>query len=109
MRDGEFVGPFPPYGYKKAPDNCHKLIINEDTAPVVRQIFECAADGVPIYQIVRQLNEADILTPSHYLAALGIKMNPNLMGSGNWTKWTVTKILKNQVYVGDMDCGAKHS
>ena len=108
MRDGEFVGPYPPYGYKKAPDNCHKLIINEDTAPVVRQIFECAADGVPIYQIVRQLNEAKILTPGCYSASLGIKVSPQQRGSGSWTAWTVTKILKHQVYAGDLVQG-KHN
>ena len=46
MKDGDFIGSRPPYGYKKAPENCHKLIINKDTAPVVRQIFEWIADNV---------------------------------------------------------------
>ena len=46
MRDGEFVGARPPYGYRKDPDNCHRLLVNEDTAPVVRGIFQWAADGV---------------------------------------------------------------
>lgn len=108
MRDGEFVGPYPPYGYKKAPDNCHKLLVNEDTAPVVRQIFGWAADGIPITRIARQLNETGILTPSHYMASIGMTVNPHLMGSGNWTVWTVTKILNNQVYTGDLVQG-KHT
>ena len=37
MKDGEFVGARPPYGYLKSPDNCHKLIVDPMTAPVVRQ------------------------------------------------------------------------
>ena len=48
MHDGEFVGARPPYGYRKDPDNCHRLLVNEDTAPAVRQIFQWIADGVPL-------------------------------------------------------------
>ena len=40
MKEGEFVGARPTYGYLKSPDNCHKLIIDEKTAPVVRRIFQ---------------------------------------------------------------------
>lgn len=51
MLDGEFIGARAPFGYKKAPDNCHKLIIDEETAPIVRQIFEWAASGMGINTI----------------------------------------------------------
>ena len=48
MRNGDFVGGRPPYGYRKDPDNCHRLLVNEDTAPVVRQIFQWAVEGVSL-------------------------------------------------------------
>ena len=67
MRAGEFVGARPPFGYRKDPQNCHRLLVNEDTAPVVRQIFQWAADGISLNTIVKRLNKANILTPSHYL------------------------------------------
>lgn len=102
MADGEFIGARPPYGYRKDPENCHKLLVNADTAPTVRQMFEWAADGVALNIIVKRLNESGILTPGHYLASIGIIKNQRLMGSGNWQTWTVTKILADEVYTGDM-------
>lgn len=39
MKDGDYIGARAPYGYRKDPDNCHKLLIDENTAPVVKQIF----------------------------------------------------------------------
>ena len=102
MQDGEFIGARPPFGYKKDPDNCHKLLVNEDTAPVVRQIFSWAADGVALNVIVKKLNEAGIVTPGYYLASVGIITNKKLMGSGKWQTWTVAKILADEVYTGDM-------
>lgn len=102
MKDGDFIGARPPYGYKKAPDNCHKLLINEDTAPNVRQIFEWTAAGVGLNEIVKRLNESGVLSPGYYLASIGIIKNQKLMGSGKWQTWTVSKILADEVYTGDM-------
>ena len=39
-RRGEFVGTNPPYGYSKSTDGSHRLVINPDTAPIVRRVFE---------------------------------------------------------------------
>ena len=108
MRDGEFVGGRPPYGYRKDPDNCHRLLVNEDTAPIVRQIFQWTVDGVPLNVIVKQLNESGVMTPGYYLASIGLITSKKLMGSGKWQTWTVGKILADQVYTGDMVQG-KHT
>ena len=80
MRAGEFIGSRPPYGYRKDPANCHRLLVNTDTAPVVRQIFRWAADGVALNAIVKKLNEASVPTPSHYLASIGLISNNKIMG-----------------------------
>ena len=108
MRDGEFVGARPPYGYKKDPDNCHRLLVNEDTAPIVRQIFQWTVDGVPLNVIVKRLNEGGVMTPGYYLASIGLITSKKLMGSGKWQTWTVGKILADEVYTGDMVQG-KHT
>ena len=102
MRAGEFIGSRPPYGYRKDPANCHRLLVNTDTAPVVRQIFRWAADGVALNAIVKKLNEASVPTPSHYLASIGLISNNKIMGSGKWQTRTVGKILEDEVYTGDM-------
>ena len=102
MQDGEFVGARPPFGYKKAPDNCHKLLVNEDTAPIVRQIFQWTVDGISLNEVVKRLNQSGYPTPGHYLAQTGLITNKRLMGSGKWQTWTVSKILADEVYTGDM-------
>ena len=103
MRDGEFVGARPPYGYRKDPNNCHRLLVNEDTAPAVRQIFQWIADGIPLNVVVKLLNEADIPTPGYYHASCGLFSYDNkLAGSGVWQSRTVMKILADEVYTGDM-------
>ncbi len=102
MRDGEFVGSRPPYGYRKDPENCHRLLVNEDTAPIVRQIFQWAAEGIPLNVVVKRLNEAGIPTPGRYLASVGLVTDQRLMGSGHWQSWTVGKMLADEVYTGDM-------
>lgn len=109
MQAGEFVGARAPYGYRKDPTNCHRLLVNEDTASVVQQIFQWAADGLALNRIVKQLNEANTLTPSHYLASVGLIANQKLIGSGSWQTRTVGKILADEVYVGDMVQGKTRS
>ena len=108
MRDGEFVGARPPYGYRKDPENCHRLLVNEDTAPIVRQIFQWTLDGAALNVIVKRLNEQGVMTPGYYLASIGLITSKKLMGSGKWQTWTVGKILADEVYTGDMVQG-KHT
>jgi len=109
MLSGEYVGGRPPYGYLKAADDCHKLIIDPVTAPVVRQIYSWAAEGAGANDIVRRLNEAGITTPSHYRKEMGMITHKNLIGKGMWQTLSINKILKNEVYVGDMVQGKSKS
>ena len=102
MKDGDYIGARAPYGYRKDPDNCHKLLIDEDTAPVVRQIFEWAHGHVALNRIVRNLNEMGITAPSHYKKSTGEITSPGLIGSGKWQTRTVMKILESEVYTGDL-------
>ncbi|MBR4441843.1 MAG: recombinase family protein, partial [Clostridia bacterium] len=38
-RQGQFIGSFAPYGYKKSPDDRNRLAVDGETAPVVREIY----------------------------------------------------------------------
>lgn len=109
MRAGEYIGGRPPYGYRKAPDNCHKLIVDEESAAVVRQIFgwACQKDGLSL--IVKKLNETGVETPSHYAAGKGIISHKNLIGTGDWQTRTISKILTSEVYMGDLVQGKTKS
>ena len=75
IQDGRFVGRLAPYGYSKAPDDCHRLVIDEEAAAVVRQMFDWAASGIGAGEIVRMLNEMKILPPCHYKQEKGLITN----------------------------------
>lgn len=102
MKDGEYIGARAPYGYRKAPENCHKLLIDPEAAEVVFQIFQWAYEHVGLNDIARRLNEQGIQTPSHRKRATGEITHENLVGSGKWQTRTVAKILDSEVYTGDL-------
>ena len=102
MKDGEYVGGRTPYGYIKAKDNCHQLIVDPVAASVVKQMFEWASEGDGINTIVRKLNESGVISPSHYKKEIGQITHKNLIGSGKWQTWTVAKILRCETYTGDL-------
>lgn len=102
MKDGDYIGARAPYGYRKDPDNCHKLLIDKETAPIVKQIFDWAYERVALNRIVRNLNEMGITAPSHYKKSTGEITSPGLIGSGKWQTRTVMKILESEVYTGDL-------
>ena len=102
MKDGEYIGARAPYGYRKDPENCHKLLIDPEAAEVVFQIFQWAYEHVGLNDIARRLNEQGIQTPSHRKRATGEITHENLVGSGKWQTRTVAKILDREVYTGDL-------
>ena len=102
MKDGKYVGARTPYGYLKDPDDCHQLIVDPVAAEVVKTMFQWAAEGVGLNTIAVRLNEAGYLAPSHYKQTLGEIANENLIGNGHWQTRTVAKILKAEVYTGDL-------
>ena len=66
-RNGEFIGAFAPYGYKKDPTNKNSLIIDEVPAQVVRDIYRWyVEDGMSKIGIVRHLNELGVPTPMDF-------------------------------------------
>ena len=66
-KSGNFIGKTAPFGYLKDPDNVHKLIIDKDAAIIVKRIFDLALKGKSKQEIVEELTNNNILTPSVYL------------------------------------------
>ena len=101
MKDGKYVGARPPYGYLKAPDDCHRLVIDPVAAPVVRQIFEWASEGAGLNTIAVRLNEAGCPSPNHHKRELGL-VSDKMLGKGIWQTRVVSSLLRNEIYTGDM-------
>ena len=66
--NGKFIGNRPPLGYKRDPADKHHLLIDEDTAPIVRRIFSLRASGMTFRGIATMLNEDSVPAPGdlHY-------------------------------------------
>lgn len=97
MRDGQYVGSFPPYGYKKSEADKNKLEIDDEAAENVRMIFELKGRGESTKNIVEKLNKMGTLIPLEYRKK---RENREYM-SKKWTESGVCKILRNQVYIGN--------
>ncbi|NJD02782.1 MAG: recombinase family protein [Ruminiclostridium sp.] len=105
QRNGEFIGAYPPYGYLKDKDDNHRLVLDPDTAHIVRQIFLWKAKGIGINIIARRLNEMGVPSPAKYRYLSGVfKKEPT--GSGAiWQGQSIKLITSNLMYAGHMAQG----
>lgn len=65
-KNGDFVGAFPVYGYRKSEDNHNLLVVDEYAAQVVRSIFRMRLEGFSPYAIANELNRLGTLSPLAY-------------------------------------------
>lgn len=104
QKDGQFIGAFAPYGYKKNPHDRHKLIIDEYAATIIRRIFDMYNSGIGKVKIAKILNNEKILCPTEYKNNNGEKyFNSNRNKTTSyWTYSSIHKMLKSEVYIGNM-------
>lgn len=91
IEQGEYIGNAP-YGYVKSINEKNKLVIDERTAPVVREIFGLYKKGYGYAAISNLLNEKGYPSPSSKNS--DIPITP-------WNQVSVQRILCNRVYIGD--------
>lgn len=98
MEEGTYAWRNIPYGYRW--DKEHKNIIpDETTAPVVRDIFQWSAEGMPCAKIAENLDALHIPSPG----GEGRKTQKS------WSWQTIYSILLNPAYIGKRVYGCKHS
>jgi len=105
---GYHIGSFALYGYRKSPDEKGRLIVDEEAAEVVREVFALFAGGVGKTAIARLLNARGIPNPTEYkrLCELRYRQPRN---STRWSYSTVSHMLANEMYIGNMvqgKCGS---
>ena len=99
QRNGDFIGDYAPYGYSKSPENKNKLIINPETAAVVRDIFNWKLEGMNYIDIARKLNASGIASSFTYMYQHKIVKHErykNIL----WRDNTIKGILTNPNYIG---------
>lgn len=103
--EGQFIGAFPPYGYDKDPRDKNSFIIDEEAAAVVRDIYNWfVVEGMSKMSIAKKLTSQGMLNPTSYKRAKGMKYNNphDRFDNTLWCAATVTRILKNPMYLGHM-------
>lgn len=84
-RQGNYALPGAPLGYRRNPENTHKLIIEQEEAKTVRRIFESVADKqYTIGQLCAELNQQNVL-------------------SRKWNTVQIGNVLSNKIYYGTFE------
>lgn len=88
-----------PYGYVKDENDRNRLVVNEEEARIVKKIFQMYNKGKTMGEIARKLQDDKIYAPSYN----GFEKNKNGKYGGTYS--TISKILKNKVYLGHTEYG----
>jgi site-specific DNA recombinase len=89
-RKGQWTGGHAPLGYRS--EKSH-LLIHEEEAPWVKQVFDWYLEGTSALSISQRLNAAQVPLKT----ARSQRPNP-------WTKDLVLRILRNRIYLGEISC-----
>ena len=93
-RQGKFCGGRPPFGLMRAPADKGHLILDPETAPIIRKIYDYALDGMGSMRIAKRLMEEKIPIT---------QVRANTEFGANYYAWGVTRIchiLRNPFYKG---------
>ena len=99
-QQGKNVASLALYGYRKDPQDRHHLIPDPAASQVVRAIFHMASKGMGASHIALVLNTQNISCPSQYRQFRDDRLHT--MEKRMWNDVSVTNILKNPTYTGDM-------
>ena len=96
---GKPLSTTPPYGYKKSEQDKNAWEPDEETAPIVRKIFQLCIEGYGPTQIAKKLSADKILKPTAYNE---FKANGKVICDKpyRWAQKTVVGILEKYEYLG---------
>lgn len=110
MREnGLYVGAYVAYGYKKMEGNKNRIVPDEPAAAIVKKIFAWKLQGMSAEAIANKLNSLDVASPSEYKRQNGINYRSGFQKKTKalWSAVTVTRILKNRIYIGVLEQGKR--
>ena len=105
FKNGEYIAPVTPLGYKLHPTEKNRLIIDEETKWIVERIFELAAHGYGAKKICHALAKDKVPVPTWWLYKRNGYKASMFEGKPEevkyrWCIQTVSNILANQIYLG---------
>ena len=98
-KSGQYLTAYAPYGYRKSDEDKHRLVVDEEAAAVVREIYRMRCSGMAYGKIAAALNAKSILSPRwHWELHYGKRGSCKY--SKLWTYAAVKNILNDTVYLG---------
>ena len=97
-----------PYGYLVDPADKQHLIVDEESAPIVKELFEMVAAGNTLHAAAVSMNERGVPSPGRLLHDRGMVTTGKFQDS-KWYMPTIRRILMDEVYLGWMVSGKHRS
>ncbi len=102
-QNGVHIGAFALYGYQKDPEQKGHLIIDEEAAQIVREVFTLFSQGYGKTTIARILNDRGIPNPTEYKRQKGLRYKQARSKSSTlWKYFAISNMLTNEIYIGNM-------
>ena len=100
---GEYNAHCAMYGYKKAEDNVHQLVVHEEAGKIAKEIFELVASGLSPLKVAKLLNEREVPAPSKFQSMQGYQKEWSRYGAKcYWTDDRIRNMIKDERYTGTM-------
>ena len=103
IKQGGFICGAAPYGYtaRKDEDGVRRLYVDENTASVVKEIFDAYLKGFSTLDISKLLLEKKVYIATDYRKFGKAKADENELIRA-WIPTTILQVLKNRVYTGTL-------
>lgn len=102
-QNGFHIGAFALYGYRKDPDRKGHLLVDEEAAAVVQEVFTLFSQGYGKSAIARLLNDRGIPNPTEYKRLHGLRYRQPPQKHGTlWKYAAIASMLTNEIYLGNM-------
>ena len=89
-----------PYGYRKSEHDRHQLVVDEEAAVHLREIFSMYMDGFSYSDIAKKLNADGVLSPTLQREYYKTREKP-LPESKPWNNYEVKRVLQDVHCTGD--------
>lgn len=90
-----------PLGYKRD-RNTNTVLVDDETAWIVQEVFKLYVDGYGLTTIARTMNERGIKSPEYYQRRKLADWKPDISKKYLWVQTSVRRLLTNELYIGTM-------
>ncbi len=101
-KKGYNIAPYAFFGYRKSDADRHQLVIDEEAAEIVRNVFDRFLQGQTAIEIAQAMNHSEISTPLMLKRSRNVTRKWNCVDQNQnmWTATMVRKMLNDERYTG---------